>query len=318
MPEKNRPNELKITRLYDAPVKLVWEAWTDPAKVEKWWGPRGFTLTTHSKELKVGGHWHYTMHGPDGTDYPNKTTYLEVEKYKRLVYDHGANDDRPALFRVTVLFTDLGDQTQMDMIMAWLTAVEAEQAKKFIKDAGGHATWDRLAEYLEKEGSDRDLFVINRSFDATADALFDMWTNPKHFSQWLGPVGIRMDFIDDDIAEGKTSFYKMTYNTGLVMHGKMTYLKIERPTYLEYRQIFCDEKGQLSKHPNAADWPERMRTRVFLSQEGTDQTRVTVVWQPDGDVSKKELQAFVDMRTGMTQGWSQAFDKLDTYLIDQK
>ena len=84
----------------------MWDAWTDPEQVAQWWGPRGFTLTTHSKDLRTGGHWNYTMHGPDGTDYPNTTKYLEVEKHAKLVYDHGANDDRPPLFRVTVLFSE--------------------------------------------------------------------------------------------------------------------------------------------------------------------------------------------------------------------
>src|SRR4051812_41260515 len=99
---KNKSNELKITRVYDTPAKTVWDAWTDPKQVAQWWGPRGFTLTTHSKDLRSGGTWHYTMHGPDGTDYPNRTRYLEVEKYSRLVYDHGGHDDRPPMFRVTV------------------------------------------------------------------------------------------------------------------------------------------------------------------------------------------------------------------------
>jgi len=43
-------------------------------------GPRGFTTTTHSKDLRPGGSWIYTMHAPDGTDFPNRTNYLEVEK----------------------------------------------------------------------------------------------------------------------------------------------------------------------------------------------------------------------------------------------
>ena len=43
---KNHGNELRITRVYDAPVKAVWDAWTDPEQVGKWWGPRGFTITT--------------------------------------------------------------------------------------------------------------------------------------------------------------------------------------------------------------------------------------------------------------------------------
>lgn len=75
MPAK--PNEIQITRIYDAPVKLVWEAWTDLKQVEKWWGPRGFTLTTKSKHLRPGGKWIYTMHSPDGTDYPNIAHHLQ-------------------------------------------------------------------------------------------------------------------------------------------------------------------------------------------------------------------------------------------------
>jgi uncharacterized protein YndB with AHSA1/START domain len=53
--EKSKANEIKLTRVYDAPVKAVWEAWTDPKQVAQWWGPRGFTLTTHSKDLRAGG-----------------------------------------------------------------------------------------------------------------------------------------------------------------------------------------------------------------------------------------------------------------------
>ncbi len=145
MTGKSKPNEIKITRVYDAPVEAVWDAWTDPVQTAKWWGPRGFTLTTHSKDLRVGGHWHYTMHGPDGTDYPNRTVYYEVELYKRLVYDHGATDKTPPLFRVTVTFKEIGEQTEMEMIMALPTPEAAAQTKKFVKDAGGNGTWDRLA-----------------------------------------------------------------------------------------------------------------------------------------------------------------------------
>ena len=86
----NQPsNEIRIIRVYEAPVNSVWDAWTDPNQASKWWGPRGFSITTHSKDLKPGGIWHYTMHGPDGTDYPNKAFYHEVVEHQKLVYDHG-------------------------------------------------------------------------------------------------------------------------------------------------------------------------------------------------------------------------------------
>jgi uncharacterized protein YndB with AHSA1/START domain len=53
---RNKPNELRIIRVYDAPVAAVWDAWTDPEQVAQWWGLRGFTLTTESKDLRPGGH----------------------------------------------------------------------------------------------------------------------------------------------------------------------------------------------------------------------------------------------------------------------
>ena len=160
MVARNKSNELHLTRIYDAPVAVVWDAWTDPKQVAQWWGPRGFTLTTHSKDLRPGGTWVYTMHGPDGVDYPNKTVYHEVEKHVKLVYDHGGSDDRPPMFRVMVLFSDVGDKTKMDMTMTLPTPEAAEETRHFIKKAGGDSTWDRLAEYLEKESSGKEKFVI--------------------------------------------------------------------------------------------------------------------------------------------------------------
>src|SRR6188768_2569378 len=135
MVAKNTSNEIRITRIYDAPVKVVWDAWTDVEQVAKWWGPRGFTLTTHSKDLRVGGHWKYTMHWPDGTDYPNNTIYYEVEERKKLVYDHGGSDDRPPLFRVTALFSEQDGKTTLEMTMKLPTPEAAEEIRKFIKQA---------------------------------------------------------------------------------------------------------------------------------------------------------------------------------------
>lgn len=315
MAAKNKPNEIYITRIYDAPVKAVWDAWTDPKQVALWWGPRGFTLTTHSKELKPGGQWRYTMHGPDGTDYPNITTYYEVEKYSRLVYDHGGNEERKALFHVTVDFTDLKGQTKMEMTMALATPEEAEQTKKFIKAAGGNSTWDRLAEYLEKESSGKESFVINRSFNATIEKVFEMWTNPKHFSQWLAPVGMSMEFTKAEIKEGGRCFYKMSNGQDLTFYGHINYLEIKKPNRIVYTQQFSDANGNLSRHPLMPTWPESMLTTVTFATEENLQTRVTVTWEPQGNISKVELEAFIKERGGMTQGWSGSFDKLDKYLL---
>src|SRR5689334_17565188 len=80
--------EIVITRLVHAPRELVWEAFTNPKHLEKWWGPRGFTDTTEQYELRVGGGWKHIMHGPDGTNYPNKSVFREIVKPERIVFSH--------------------------------------------------------------------------------------------------------------------------------------------------------------------------------------------------------------------------------------
>lgn len=310
MAAENKSNEIHITRIYDAPVKMVWDAWTDPQQVAQWWGPRGFTITTHSMDLRTGGSWAYTMHGPDGVDYPNKTKYLEVEKYARMVYDHGGNDDRPPLFRVTVLFSEVAGKTKMEMSMALATPEAALETKKFVKKVGGDATWDRLAEYL----SSTDKFVITRSFDAPIKTMFEMWTNPKHFSQWIAPTGFSTKYLKADIKTGGSSFYCMSGAGNVKMYGKAFYREVTPPNRIVYTQIFSDENEKVSRHPMAPTWPETMLTTVTLTEEGAERTRVTITWEVYGDATSVERETFNKAKGGMTQGWTGSFDKLEGYL----
>ena len=314
MAEKSNADEISLTRFYRAPLKTVWHAWTDVDQVAKWWGPRGFTLTTHSKELKPGGTWNYTMHGPDGVDYPNKTKYLEVDPYSRLVYDHGGNDERSPMFRVTVLFSEVKGGTRMEMSMRLPTPEAAEATRKLIKKASGDSTWDRLAEYLEKGISGRDTFVINRTFDTPLETMFEMWTDPRHFSQWLAPTGFTMQFIRSDIRPGGNALYMMTDGKNVKMYGRVQYTAIEKPSRIVYTQQFCDENEAISRHPMAPTWPETMLTQVELIEEGPSRTRVTVTWEPYGANTAAELETFVKGKSGMTQGWTGSFDKLESYL----
>lgn len=315
MAAKNKSNELRITRIYDAPVKAVWNAWTDPEQVAQWWGPRGFTLTTHKKDLRPGGTWEYTMHGPDGVDYPNLTTYHEVEKYARLVYDHGASGDKPPMFRVTVVFTDVKGRTKMDMTMTLPTPEAADETRKFIKKAGGDATWDRLAEHLAHDAG-KEMFVINRSFDAPIDTVYRAWTDPEHLARWLPPTGGTMSFLRADVRAGGSSHYRMVAG-GHEMYGRVEYLELSPPSRLVYAQQFCDAKETVTSHPMSPTWPRTMLTTVTLTAEGPDRTRVTVTWEPHGATTREQLETFLKARGGMTQGWTGSFDKLEAHLAER-
>ena len=73
--EDTANREMVITRTVDAPRALVWQAWTQPQHIAAWWGPDGFRTTIHAMNVTVGGVWRFMMHGPDGTDYPNRIVY---------------------------------------------------------------------------------------------------------------------------------------------------------------------------------------------------------------------------------------------------
>ncbi len=309
MAASNKSNVISLTRVYDAPLQAVWEAWTIPEEVAQWWGPRGFTLTTHSRDLRTGGHWHYTMHGPDGTDYENTTQYLEVVPRQRMVYDHGGHKDRPPLFRVTALFTERNGRTQLDMSMAFATPEVAVEMRGFIKKAGGEATWDRLAEYLGKRHAGKEQFFISRTFDAAIERVYEMWADPDHLAQWLPPTGATMRFLRTEVRVGGTSFYAMTTANGAVMYGRVTYLALERPNRIVYTQQFCDEKEQVIGAPFFAHWPRTMLTTVELVSEAPDRTRVRLRWEPQ-EASADDIAEFVKQRGGMTMGWTGSFDKL--------
>lgn len=311
--KRSDSNIISITRVYDASVKRVWDAWVVPEQVAEWWGPRGFTLTTHTKDVRTGGKWDYTMHGPDGKDWENKTKFLEVVPYEKLVYDHGANDEQGPLFRVTVTFSEARGKTTMQMQMALPTPEAADKTREIVKKANGNSTWDRLGEYLEKRATDKEVFIINRTFDAPIEVMFDMWTDPKHLAEWLAPAGSTLTFLRAEIRAGGTSFYRMS-GANVTMYGTAAYLEIERPHRICYLQRFTDENEKVSRHPFAPKWPETMKTVVEFTPEGPSETRVTVTWEPHGPLTREELDTFIAGRTGMTGGWTGSFDKLDELL----
>ena len=127
--EKNntKDRELRLTRILNAPVELVWEVITDASHIAQWWGPDGFTITVSKMDVRPGGEWNLVMHGPDGTDYENRIIFAEVVKFKRLVLEYQTTPKHIT----TVEFEAQGEQT----LMKWhMTFESREQIIQLVRD----------------------------------------------------------------------------------------------------------------------------------------------------------------------------------------
>lgn len=143
--------ELVITRVLSAPRELAFKAWTDPQHIVRWWGPDGFTITTHEIDVRPGGTWRYVMHGPDGVDYDNQIVYEEVVPPERLIYTHGEHTDDPGQFHVTVTFDEHDGKTRLTMRMLFQSAAEREKVvREYGAIEGANQTLNHLEQHLAR------------------------------------------------------------------------------------------------------------------------------------------------------------------------
>jgi uncharacterized protein YndB with AHSA1/START domain len=149
------PRSIIGVREFDAPRELVFAAWTDPKHLSQWWGPNGFTTTTSSFDFKPGGVWRFVMHGPDGRDYQNRVTFMEIVPPERIVYRHGGGDDVELVqFQQTVIFEDLGGRTRLTWRGVFPSAAERDHViKEYHADKGLTQTMARLAEFVAAQSS---------------------------------------------------------------------------------------------------------------------------------------------------------------------
>jgi uncharacterized protein YndB with AHSA1/START domain len=143
---------ITLEREFAAPPAAVFRAYTEPAAFKQWYGPNGFTITVIAMDFRVGGVFRFTMHGPDGTDWPNRMAYQEIVPGKRLVFRYdGDKDPDPDAFQVVITFEALGqDRTRLTSTMTF-PSVEARNAvMKFGAVELGMQTMEKLAVYLAR------------------------------------------------------------------------------------------------------------------------------------------------------------------------
>jgi len=138
-----------VVRTIGGPRSLVFRAFSDAKHLAHWWGPNGFTTTTHQFAFRPGGVWDFIMHGPDGTDYPNYIEYREIVPPDRIVFIHGERADDPEAFISTITFVERDGETEVTMRALFKTKeLRDKVVKEYGAIEGGKQTLGRLATYV--------------------------------------------------------------------------------------------------------------------------------------------------------------------------
>ena len=141
------PREIVLTRVFDAPRDLVFEALTRPELLKRWFGPHGWNLVVCEVDLRVGGAWRYVLEGPDGRSMGMGGEYREIVPGERTVHTE-AMDDYPGDSVVTVVLTEHDGRTTMTGTVLYDSQETRDAVVESGMEHGAAETYDRLADLL--------------------------------------------------------------------------------------------------------------------------------------------------------------------------
>lgn len=300
-------NEISLTRLIDAPRERVFDAWTSPAALDRWWGPQGFTTTTTRIDIRPGGAWQYVMRGPDGTEYPNYIIFEEIVRPERITYSHGETEGRPDDFHTTVIFEDAGGRTRLTMTSVFKSAEMREEALRFGALQGGHSTLDSLAEFTAADG--RAMYTT-RIFDAPIERVWRAFTDPEQIRQWWGPEHFTSPVARVDFRVGGKYLFAMRDPEGNDYWSTGTYREIAPLERIVYTDSFADAEGNVippTQYGMSADFPaELVVTLTFEDLGGRTRMTSTTAGMP-----RDEMFEMARL------GWATSLDKLAGVVANQ-
>jgi uncharacterized protein YndB with AHSA1/START domain len=140
-----------MTRIFDAPRALVWEAMTEPRHVAQWWGGPGFTNPICEMDVRPGGLWRHVMRFPDGGELHMNFVFVEVDPPRQLAWrdvEHDKHKEAPPSCLITVTLEDLGEQTGWEMVARFNSIAERDGALAMGFVGPIAASNDRLVDYL--------------------------------------------------------------------------------------------------------------------------------------------------------------------------
>jgi uncharacterized protein YndB with AHSA1/START domain len=313
MSQSNR--EIMLSRHFSAPRDLVFEAWTRPDFVDRWWGPRGFTTHTATMDVRPGGEWIYEMRSTEYGNFPNRVRYLDVIPGERLVYDHDSGTDNdPAGFHVVVQFHAVNGGTTVEMRSLFASEEACANVKKFGAVEMGQQTFARMEEGLAA-AAEQDLVIV-RVLSAPVARVWRAWSDPAQLARWWGPKGFSMEVASLDLRPGGVFHYAMSAPGGTMgkMWGKFVFTEVVPQERIVYISSFSDEHQGLGRHPMAPTWPAEVHNSLSFVADG-DRTVLTLRGRPIR-ATEEERALFAGARNNVQQGFKGTLDQLEAFLAE--
>lgn len=252
-PSQTADREIVVSRVFDAPRDLVFQVWSSHEHLAQWYGPNGFTITTHEMTFEPGGVWRFIMHGPDGRDYPNRVVFKEIVEPERLVYAH--DDDEEGVeaisFNTTVTFDEAGaGKTKLTMRSVFSSKQEKDRVEALAGAVeGGFETVGRLAAYLAAQNGGKEAaltislpsekeVILRRVFNAPRNLVFQAMTQPEHIRNWWGCKTFELTVCEIDFRVGGSYRLVQRAPDGQVHPFRGDYLEIAPPERLVQTFIY--------------------------------------------------------------------------------
>lgn len=142
--------EVVMTRVFDAPRRLVYDAFSKPELLQRWFGPHGWTLPVCEVDHRVGGGFRFVMKGPAGQEMGMRGTYRELNPPERSVHMESF-DDFPGESQVTTVFTEQDGRTTLTVTVLYESREVRDAVIKSGMEHGAAESYDRLADLLQSQ-----------------------------------------------------------------------------------------------------------------------------------------------------------------------
>ena len=157
----NLETEIVSSRVFKVSKEQIFNAFSDPAKLKEWWGPKGFTNTFHEFDFQVGGTWRYTMHGPEKGNYENEAVFLKIEPPYLIAWDRITQP----YFQMEIRIEEVDDsQSKLHFVMKFYSVEVKNKLINFVPEKN-EENFDRLKTLLKQPQSffTHNLIIMSKS-----------------------------------------------------------------------------------------------------------------------------------------------------------